>query len=163
MKFEAIPAKTRSELCRDADLIIATSSIANDPELSIQSEEFRHYREDFNLGKFSANASAKVRKNILEQVAPALKIQNPEFEGNYMIVKGSSNNYRINLGSGFAQIEGSQRHINLLPDIKPMKQSKKIHIPIQDDETLYIILAKALFLQQDAQVRDESIKKLLGT
>ena len=163
LKFEDVPAKTRSELCRDVDLIIATSSIANDPELSIQSENFKHYREDFNHGKFSANASAKIRRTILEQVAPALKIKNPIFEGNYMIVKGSLNSYRINLGSGFAQIEGSQRHINLLPDIKPMKQSKKIHIPIQDDETLYIILAKALFLQQDAQVQDESLRKLLST
>lgn len=38
-----------------------------------------------------------------------------------------------------------------------MKKSKKIHIPIQDDETIYIILAKALFLQNDDKITDPKI------
>ena len=78
-----------------------------------------------------------------------------------MIIKGQLNEYRINLGSGFAQVKGSQKHINLLPDIKPMKKSKKLQVPIQDDETLYIILAKALFLKDDAKIEDVKIKQLL--
>jgi hypothetical protein len=159
--FSEVPLKTLSELCRDIDLFIATSSIANDPELSIRSENYQHYRDDFHRGKFSDNASAKVRKRILTQLIPILKLDGAQFEGNYLVVSGTLNDYRINLGSGFAQIKGSQKHINLLPDIAPMKKNRKIHVPIQDDETLYIILAKALFLQKDDQVTDEKLLAVL--
>jgi hypothetical protein len=97
----------------------------------------------------------------LTQLIPILKLDGAQFEGNYLVVSGTLNDYRINLGSGFAQIKGSQKHINLLPDIAPMKKNRKIHVPIQDDETLYIILAKALFLQKDDQVTDEKLLAVL--
>ncbi len=151
--FEKVPKKTLSELCRDIDLFIATTSIANDPELSLKTEDQKCYREDFHKGHFSDNASAKIRKQVIEMIAPSLGLTS-EFEKNYLIIKGQKNTYRINLGSGFAQVAGSQQHVNLLPDIQPMKKSKKVHSPIQDDETLYVILAKALFLQADGDVGD---------
>ena len=161
LKLSEISPVTLSELCRDIDLFIATTSIANDPELSTASADQKAYRGDFYRGNFSDNASAKVRKEIIMMLAPILKLK-PEFDKNYMIIKGSLNTYRINLGSGFAQVKGSQKHINLLPDIQPMKKSKKLQIPIQDDETLYIILAKALFLKDDDKIQDAKIKKLLS-
>jgi hypothetical protein len=34
-------------------------------------------------------------------------------------------------------------------------------LPINDDDTLYMILAKALFLQNDAAIQDEKIIALL--
>ena len=160
LNLSTISPVTLSELCRDIDLFIATTSIANDPELSNASEEQKTYRGDFHRGNFSDNASAKVRKQIIMMLSPILKLQ-PSFDKNYMIIKGQLNEYRINLGSGFAQVKGSQKHINLLPDIKPMKKSKKLQVPIQDDETLYIILAKALFLKDDAKIEDVKIKQLL--
>ncbi len=158
--FTEVPLKTRSEVCRDADLFIATTSIANDPELSTTTEEQKVYREDYNRSYFSDNASIRIRKNIIQQLAPRLEL-NADFEQNYWLVKGQLNSYRINLGSGFAQIEGSQRHLNLLPDIRTVKKHKKLHLPIQDDETLYIILAKALFLSKDVDIEEEKIKKML--
>ncbi|MEO1259934.1 MAG: DUF4132 domain-containing protein [Bacteroidota bacterium] len=161
LKLEEIPAKTRSELCRDIDLFISQCSIANDPELSTSSEEHKYYREDFHKGKFSDNASAKIRKEIIEQLIPALGLGSPEFEKNFLLISGQLNNYRINLGSGFAQIENSYQHLNLLPDISPIKKNRKIHIPIQDDETLYIILAKAIFLKNDQKITDQKIKDML--
>ena len=161
LKLSEISPVTLSELCRDIDLFIATTSIANDPELSTASADQKAYRGDFYRGNFSDNASAKVRKEIIMMLAPILKLK-PEFDKNYLIIKGTLNTYRINLGSGFAQVKGSQKHINLLPDIQPMKKSKKLQIPIQDDETLYIILAKALFLKDDDKIQDEKIKKLLS-
>ena len=160
LMLSTISPVTLSESCRDIDLFIATTSIAIDPELSNASEDQKNYRGDFYRGNFSDNASAKVRKEIIMMLSPILKLQ-PSFEKNYMIIKGQLNEYRINLGSGFAQVKDSQKHINLLPDIKPMKKSKKLQIPIQDDETLYIILAKALYLKDDDKIQDEKIRNLL--
>jgi len=160
LKLSTISPVILSELCRDIDLFISTTSIAKDPELSNASEDQKNYRGDFYRGNFSDNASAKVRKEIIMMLSPILKLQ-PSFEKNYMIIKGQLNEYRINLGSGFAQVKDSQKHINLLPDIQPMKKSKKLQIPIQDDETLYVILAKALFLKDDNKIQDEKIRSLL--
>ncbi len=160
LQLSSIPKTTLSECCRDIDLFIATTSIANDPELSTESEDQKMYRGDFHKSHFSDNASASIRKEVIQILSPVLKIA-PSFEKNYMIIEGKLNTYRINLGSGFAQIKDSQKHINLLPDIKPMKSSKKIQVPIEDDETLYIILAKALFLTKDDKIKDEKIRSML--
>ena len=160
--IKSIPAKTRSELCRDMDLFIATTSIANDPELSLKSEDQKFYREDFHQGHFSDNASAKIRKQIIETISPNLGIL-PTFDKNYLIVEGKLKTYRINLGSGFAQLADSQKHINLLPDIQPMKKSKKIHTPIQDDETLYVILAKVKHLKDDDKISDEKFIEAINS
>jgi hypothetical protein len=153
-KYERIPIKniplmTLSEICRDIDLFIATTSVSINPELSSQRQELGNYRLDYMKGLFSDNASARIRRTIIEKLIPVLKISSPGFEGNYLLVKGKVNEYRINLGSGFAQVKDTQQHINLIPDIKKVKSNKKLHLPIEDDETLYIILAKALYLQAD--------------
>ena len=157
-QFSSIPPKTLSEVCRDMDLFIATSSIANDPALSIKTEQQKFYREDFDKSYFSDNATSKIRKHVINIIAPSIGI-NPVFEKNYLIVQGKLNKYRINLGSGFAQIADSQKHINLLPDIQPMEKNKKTHAPIQDDETLYIILAKAKFLVGDDKIDDPKFRE----
>lgn len=161
IQLSTIPLKTRSEVCRDMDLFIAITSIANDPELSLKTEQQEYYREEFNKGYFSDNATAKIRKQVISVIAPSLGLL-PSFDKNFLIVQGKLNKYRINLGSGFAQLADSQKHINLLPDIKPMKKSKKVHAPIQDDETLYIILAKALFLEKDDKIDDKKFKEAIS-
>lgn len=161
-KLSEIPLVTLSEICRDIDLFIATTSIANDPELSLKTEEQRFYRDDFNKSYFSDNSTAKIRRQVITVLAPSIGLV-PTFEKNYLIVEGKLAKYRINLGSGFAQIAKSQKHINLLPDIQPMKKSRKVHSPIQDDETLYIILAKAKLLLNDNQIKDDKFREIVTT
>ncbi len=148
IKLSEVPIVMLSEICRDIDLFIATSSIANDVELSENRQEYESYRVDYQKGLFSDNANAKVRGQILEKLAPILKLNIERIEGNFVIIKGKSDTYRINLNSGFAQSRDTQKHINLIPNIKKIKADKKIRLPIEDDETLYIILAKILHLQE---------------
>jgi Domain of unknown function (DUF4132) len=159
--LKQVPLVTLSELCRDIDLFIATTSISHNPDLSQNRPEMEHYRMSYEKGLFSDNASAKVRKQILTKLIPVLKLKSSGFEGNYWLIDGSLNQYRINLGSGFAQIRSSQKHINLIPSIADLKKNKKLRLPINDDDTLYMILAKALFLQNDAAIQDEKIIALL--
>lgn len=149
IELSKVPIVTLSELCRDIDLFIATTSVAHNPEFSENRQEFDGYRMDYERGLFSDNASAKIRKQIIEKLIPILNINSAGFEGNYLVIKGKSNVYRINLGSGFAQVKDTQKHINLLPNLNEVKNNKKIHLPIEDDDTLYIILAKILYLQNN--------------
>ncbi len=147
IKLSEISKITLSEICRDIDLFIATSSIANNVELSENKQEYDTYSTEYQKGLFSDNANAKIRSKVIEKLVPILKLNIERFEGNFVIVKGKSDNYKINLNSGFAQTFQTQKHINLIPDIKKLKSDKKLRMPIEDDETLYIILAKMLYFQ----------------
>ncbi|RYU93476.1 DUF4132 domain-containing protein [Emticicia agri] len=147
-----IPLVTLSEICRDIDLFIATTSVSNNPELSDNKQTYHNYNDSYHHGLFSDNASAKIRKQIIEKLIPVLNINSSGFDKNYWIINGSKHIYRINLGSGFAQIKDSQKHINLIPNVGELKKNKRLRLPIEDDDTLYIILAKALFLQNDANI-----------
>ncbi|PHN01918.1 DUF4132 domain-containing protein [Flavilitoribacter nigricans] len=165
-KLEAIPlsrvpAKTRSEICRDIDLFIATTSVAMNPALAEKEPSLGNYRDDFHKGRFSDNAGAAVRKQLIAQLIPRLGLNSPGFEGNYLLVDGKLNQYRINLGSGFAQIRQSQQHLNLMPDIQSVRKDRRVQLPFKDDDTLYLILAKALFLQRDDAVADPAFKTLV--
>jgi len=147
IKLSEVPLVTLSELCRDIDLFIATTSIANNVELSKRRQQYDNYRLEYEKGLFSEDANAKVRKQIIEKLIPVLKLNIEKFEGNFLIIKGKTNNYKINLNSGFAQAGETHKHLNLIPDVKKLKSDKKVRLPIEDDETLYIILAKILYLQ----------------
>ncbi|MFB9076711.1 DUF4132 domain-containing protein [Flavobacterium procerum] len=147
IKLATVPLVALSEICRDIDLFIATTSVANNIELSENKQEYKSYRTEYEKGLFSDNANAKIRKQIIEQIKSVLKLNVAGFDGNYVIVKGINENFRINLNSGFAQSNETQKHINLIPEISSLKSNKKLRLPIEDDETLYIILAKILYLQ----------------
>jgi hypothetical protein len=155
-----VPPVFLSEICRDIDLFIATTNVGHNPELADR-QEMKDYYMQYWKGVFSDNAVAKIRRSVIEKLIPVLKIKSSGFEGNYLVVEGSLNSYRINLGSGFAQIRGSQKHINIIPSIDGVKKNKTLRLPIEDDDTLYLILAKALFLQNDAAINDEKILMLL--
>jgi len=163
LTFDKIPQKTLSEICRDVDLFIATTSVAHDIELSKKTELLQHYREDFSVGKFSDNAQAKIRKQIIHLIGDKIGLQLFGFEKNYLLITGKWNTYSINLGSGFAQLKDTKRHIPVIPEVAKIKKTVNKIIPIIDDETLYIILAKAIFLQNEEKINDNKIIDLLKT
>jgi len=160
IKLEDLPQTLLSEICRDIDLFIATTSVANDIELSQKNKLLGNYRNDYNYGVFSENASSKVRKSVIELISDKVGLNNITFEGNFLIVVGKINSYRINLGSGFVQTKETKKHINL---IMTNSKVKKGIIPIKDDETLNVILAKALLLQNDSDIEDEVLLELIKT
>lgn len=161
LTFESIPKKTLSEISRDIDLFIAITSVANNPDLSEKSELLGVYRNDFLLGSFSENANAKQRKEILQSILKKMGISDFVFEGNFIVFSGEINRYRINLGSGFAQVYDSQKHLTILPDTSKIK--RKYELPLIEDETLNIIIAKILFLKDDNKIADDKILKLIKT
>lgn len=161
LALKEVPIVVLSEICRDIDLFIAVTSVANNPELSKSNTSLETYRTSFEKGLFLENATIQIRQQILTVLIPKLKIASAGFEGNYWSINGQLNDYRINLSSGFAQIKGRQAHLNLLPNTSRLKKNRKFQLPIEEDETLYIILAKALFLQADDQISDQRILAML--
>lgn len=158
IKLNELPQNLLSEICRDIDLFIATTSVANDIELSNKNELLENYRNEYNYGIFSENASAKMRKSLIELISKKIGLNDITFNGNFLIITGKINGYRINLGSGFVQIKDTRKHINLIVNNPSIK---KTLIPIKDDETLNIILAKALLLQNDSEIRDEALLNMI--
>lgn len=157
--FRELPVVALSELCRDVDLFIAVSSIVYSPELA-SLPIYNGYYQKYEEGLFSENSSAVVRKQILTTLLPLLKIKSSGFEGNYLLVDGSLNSYKINLGSGFVQTK-SGKHLNLLPSASASAKLK-VQLPIADDDTLYIIIAEAMLLTNDSEITDDELLKLIG-
>ena len=48
-----------------------------------------------------------------------------------------------------------------MPNTSTIKKKVNKVIALKDDETLYIILAKALFLQNDTKIEDEKILEII--
>ena len=156
-----VPSVLRSECCRDVDLFISVASIAHDPELAARSEPMQRYLYGFWTEDFSENGSVEVRAEVVGRVLPALRIHNFRVAGNWLHLTGTLNEYRIHLGSGFAQRTDVHHHLPLLPEVAPLRRSKRLHIPIPDDEVLYVILAKAKLLANDGDVTDAGLRALL--
>ena len=130
-------------------MFIETTSICNNPTSINERQEFRNYYQSYEKSLFSENATSKVRKMILEQLAKYLDWPVLGFDKNYIIIKGKKNDYKINLSSGLVQIKDTSKYLNIQPNSTSLKRSKKVRLPIEDDETLLVIISKILFIIND--------------
>lgn len=156
-----VPMLALTELCRGIDLLIATSSVVHDPELLSSVTGWQDYHRKMAVGNFTNNPSARIRKQLLPKVLPTINKKALSFEGNYVVLTGSYNTYRINLGSGHAQIYDSQEHLDFLADIKPVKRKFGKRIPIGDDETFFQIIGKLLMLADEDKITDAALRTRL--
>jgi hypothetical protein len=67
-------------------------------------------------------------------------------------VRGVKGEYRVHLGSG-AAFRADGRHICIVPDGAP----KKLALPYEGDDTLALILSKAMLLLRDDKITDPVI------
>lgn len=141
-----VPPILLSEVFRDVDLFIATTSISNNPFSINERQEFHNYYQSYEKSLFSENATSKVRKMILEQLAKYLDLPLLGFDKNYIIIKGKKNDYKINLSSGLVQVKDTSKYLNIQPNFTSLKRNKKVRLPIEDDETLLVIISKILFI-----------------
>lgn len=138
-----------SEVFRDIDLFIATASISNNPNLANERQEFQDYYQSYEKSLFSENATSRVRKMILEQLVRYLDLHSSGFDKNYIIINGKKNDYKINLSTGLVQMKDTSKYLNIQPNLASLKKNKKVRLPIEDDETLLIIISKILFIMNN--------------
>ena len=149
--LESVPARLFSETMRDADLFVGVASVGNDPAWYDQgpTPEAREYWDSFAFGDL--DSFAETRKLILENLLPRLKIGKiARIEGNFLVVQGKLNTYRIHLKSSNIQMDPGNRFLCIIK--APENKGSKVPLPFEGDTRLSVILSKAIMLAADDKI-----------
>ena len=115
--LKEVPPVILSEVMRDVDLFVAVAGLGIDPYFDqTQTGDMMNYWRDASFGKKSQTAMAEVRKDLLKRLLPMTKIAKKcSIDGNYLKVKGSLRDYKINLGSGNILMEPNDQYLCIVP------------------------------------------------
>jgi hypothetical protein len=157
LNLTEIPALNFSEIMRDVDLFVGVCSIGNDPAWLDHGENtLNQYWHLYSFGDLSQ--SAKSRKEVLERLLPRLKIGDRcQISDKFLVVKGHIRNYKIHLGSGNILMSPNDQYLCIVPGPAAQWEKSKIWLPFEGDQTLALILSKALLLANDDQIQDATI------
>jgi hypothetical protein len=158
--LENVPPFVLSEILRDVDLFVGVASVGNDPNWSDGGPDGRHvdYWNRFSFGDLSANG--QTRKIVLERLIPRLKIATRcSFSDKFLIVRGDLRTYKIHLGSGNILMEPDNKYLCIVPKRGASESTGTggVFLPFEGDDTLSIILSKALMLADDTKIGDRTI------
>jgi len=159
LELEKIPPIVLSEVMRDVDLFVGVASVGNDPTWqdsggTIQ-ERFVDYWHTYSFG--SLNETSKIRKEVLENLVPKLKIRNQcTIQGNFLMVKGKLRIYKIHIGSTNILMEPNDSYLCIVVD-RSTKTDNNVFLPFEGDRQLSIILSKAFLLAEDDKITDRTI------
>ena len=158
--LERVPALVLSEVLRDADLFVGVASVGNDPNWSDGGPDGRHvdYWNRFSFGDLSANG--QTRKAVLERLIPRLKIApRCSFSDKFLVVRGDLRTYKIHLGSGNILMEPNDQYLCIVAKRGAGESTAGggVFLPFEGDNTLSIVLSKALLLADDTKIDDPTI------
>lgn len=151
-----VPPLVFSEAMRDIDLVVAVSSVGADPEWLDRGEgrRFETYWQSFSFGEL--NESAKVRRQVLERLIPALAIADRcELQNRFLNVRGNVRSYRIHLGSGNILMSPHDQYLCIVAARD--RRASRLFLPFDDDPILTLILSKAFMLAEDDKITDPTI------
>jgi hypothetical protein len=157
--LEEIPPLVFSEVMRDVDMFVGVASIGNDPTWTDGGPQgrYRQYWLDYSFGELGA--SARTRKDVLERLAPKLKIAGRcSFVDRFLVIKGTLRTYKIHLGSGNILMEPNDQYLCIVPRQGEL-DGGAVLLPFEGDRTLSIILSKAFLLADDSRIKDETIMR----
>ena len=136
---------------RDADLFVGVASVGNDPAWFDQgpTPAARNYWESYSFGNL--DLFAETRKDVLQSLLPRLKIRNiAHIDGNYLIVEGKLNVYKIHLRSSNILMLPGNRYLCIVPGGVP--KAGQVALPFEGDSRLLVILSKAMMLAEDDKI-----------
>jgi hypothetical protein len=164
IRIEDVPPLVLSEVMRHCDLFTGVASVANDPEWmdgGADAQRFNQWRRGAGADYWRSqsvgelNASAEIRRDVLSELLPSLKIAKQcKLEGRFLHVQGSLRLYKIHLGSGNIIMAPNDAYLCI---VASSKGEAKIRLPFEGDQMLSIILSKAFMLADDRNVTDSSI------
>ena len=151
-----VPAIVFSEVMRDVDLFVGVTSIGNDPNWQDGgNNQYDNYWRDYSFADLSE--SSKLRKEVLENLVPRLKIASRcSFSGKYLVVHGDLKTYKIHIGSGNILMEPNDQYLCIVPNRKE-ETGTKLFLPFEGDQMLSIIISKAFLLAEDRKITDRTI------
>jgi hypothetical protein len=156
--LEQIPSIVFSEVMRDVDIFVNSTSIANDPEWQGRIEEaHRDLWQSVAFGELNNSASA--RRDILTRLLPRLPIaERCTLDDRFLVVRGDLRTYKIHLGSGNVLMEPNDHYLCIVPDRGGSQQAdSRLSLPFEGDQTFALILSKAFLLVDDTQISDATI------
>jgi hypothetical protein len=160
LPLEQVPPIVLSEIMRDVDLFVGVASVGNDPTWQDGGPQghYRDYWQSYSFGELSGTATT--RKQVLERLVPRLKIAAQcAFSDRFLLVRGSKRTYRIHLGSGNILMEPNDQYLCIVPDAHARESHEDLFLPFEGDNTLSIIISKALLLADDAKISDPTITR----
>ena len=157
--LERVPPLALSEALRDVDLFVGVASVGNDPTWADGGPNGRHvdYWNRYSFGDLTANG--QTRKAVLERLIPRLKIApRCSFTDKFLVVRGDLRTYKIHLGSGNILMEPNDQYLCIVPRQTVADSGPNgVFLPFEGDNTLSIILSKALLLADDRKIADPTI------
>src|SRR5215831_5294059 len=113
---------------------------------------------NYSFGELSA--TAVTRKQVLERLVPRLKIADRcSLSDRFLVVRGNKRTYKIHLGSGNILTEPNDQYLCIVPDARSRVQQDDLSLPFEGDNTLSIIISKALLLAEDTKIKDPTITR----
>ena len=158
--LDQVPPLVLSEILRDVDLFVGVTSVGNDPNWNGGGPDGRYVRywADYNFGDLGANG--QTRKGVLERLIPRLKIApRCSFGDRFLTVRGDLRTYKIHLGSGNILMEPNDQYLCIVAGQAAGNSptTRDVFLPFEGDQTLSLILSKALLLADDAKIKDPTI------
>jgi hypothetical protein len=157
ISLDEVPPLVLSEIMRDVDLFVGVASVGNDPNWNDGGPGGRHrdYWQNYSFGELSA--TAQTRRALLERLIPRLKIADRcTLTDRFLQVKGSIRTYKIHLGSGNILMLPNDQYLCIVPK-QTVAGHDRVFLPFEGDNTLSVILSKALLLADDAKIKDATI------
>lgn len=97
---------------------------------------------------------------MLEHTVPLKIAGHCPLSDRLLIVKRELRTYKIHLGSGNILMEPKNEYLCIVPSRR--QANGKIYLPFKGDQTLSIILSKALLLPDDTKIKDSTITRQNG-
>jgi len=141
-----VPAIVFSEVMRDIDWFISSSSVANDPTWDGRAEE--SWSEYWDRGAWGDLAPAgQTRRAIVEHVLPRTTLrEHATLDEQWLVVQGPGGPYRVHLGSGNVRRDGSDAPLVLKIGKREREQVADVFLPFEGDGMLTDIFARAFIL-----------------
>jgi hypothetical protein len=151
-----VPPLVLSELLRDVDLFVGVASVGNDPGWQDGGPGGRYgeYWRSYSFGELSETACT--RADLLRRLLPRLAI-GPQctVEGRFLHVRGTLHTYKIHLGSANILMSPGDTYLCIVP--ASSAPDPGVVLPFEGDQTLAIILSKAMLLANDTKITDPAI------
>jgi hypothetical protein len=151
-----VPALVFSEVMRDVDLFVGVCSVGNDPAWQDRGLGHQEYWHSYAFGDLAQ--SAITRRIVLERLVPKLKIADRcELTERFLVVRGDLRTYKIHLGSANILMEPNDQYLCIVPGVRSGGRSEQPRLPYDGDDTLSVIISKALLLAADSKIKDSTI------
>lgn len=164
LSLEDVPLIVFSEAMRDIDLVTSVAGKGTDKFWRDWSKQLAagtlRWEDERKRYENLQVVSAGLRRRLLEELLPALKIeQQVRFEGSWAVVQGKLRRYRVHLASGGVHLEPEGRYISLANTSH--EALRDLYGGDENDPLTRSILSRIHLLAHDDAITDSAIQRQL--